>query len=283
MSTARRFLRTLARVGLTLFVFGQILFLVSSNLLGVEEPLRERFKKWYLKDDWHKDVPVPEFVQGKGEIHKTYFDKTRTYTKHWAQLTGQPQSWGLFAPDVGRLLPFPAVELRWDDEDWPDWAERPPLADPRPAPVVVLSDNEPRDPHRYVKFALFRVRKYEEQITPFATNEDSAFDPATNAWADKIQTKVRKESDCIYNFLRWRLQVYQRANPDLPPPTQVILLVRTFHIPEPPGPEPWDWSYLGEDRVARWLPAAPLDAKEYRYVERYDPVAGRFRRMARGE
>jgi hypothetical protein len=272
-------LRTLARAVLTLFVLGQFIFLLTSNFLGVEEPLREAFKKWYWKDNWHKDESVPEFVEGKGDAYKTYFDTPRIYTKHWAQLTGQPQSWGLFAPDAGRELPFPAVELRWDDEDWPDWADKLRLADSRPAPLVVLSDNEPLDRRSYVKFALFRVRKYEEQITPFATNQDSFFDPATSAWQAQIQKKVRKESDCMYNYLRWRLQIYQQANPNMPPPTQVILLVRTFNIPTPPGPDPWEWNDLGEDRVARWLPSAPLDPKHYRYVECYNPVIRRFERM----
>jgi len=279
MPTPSLVLRTLARALLTLFVLGQFLFLMSSNFLGVEEPLRECFKKWYWKDDWHKDVPVPEYVEGKGEIHKTYYDKTRTYTKRWAQLTGQPQSWGLFAPYVGDELPFPAVELRWDDQDWPDWAARPTLSPQPPAPVVILSDNEPLDRHRYAKFGRLRLRKYEEQITPFAEIKDYVFVPETTAWQEKIQKKVRKESDCMYNYLRWRLQVYQRANPDLPPPTQVILLVRTFKIPQPPGPDPWDWYDQGEHRVARWLPSAPLDPKQYRYVERYDPLTGYFERM----
>jgi hypothetical protein len=153
------------------------------------------------------------------------------------------------------------------------------LPNPQPAPVVILSENEPLDRLNYTKFHLFRVRKYEEQITPFATNQDRVFDPATSAWEEQIREKVRKESDCIYNYLRWRLQVYQRANPDLPPPTQVILLVRTYKIPKPPGPDPWDWYDLGEDRVARWLPSAPLDPKQYRYVERYDPVTGHFESM----
>jgi hypothetical protein len=83
----------------------------------------------------------------------------------------------------------------------------------------------------------------------------------------------------VYNYLRWRLRVYQRANPDLPAPTQVILLVRTYKVPKPPGPDPWDWYDLGEHRVARWLPAVPLDPDKYELVEFYDAVAGRFERL----
>jgi hypothetical protein len=285
MSTASRILRSLARALLTLFILGQFLFLVSSNFLGVEEPLREWFKNWYWKDDWHKDVAVPEYVEGKGEIHETYYEKTRTYTKRWSQLTGQPQNWGLFAPSIVEELAFPAVELRWDDQDWPDWADwadwavRPPPPSAPPAPVVILSDNEPHDRHGYAKFGGFRIRKYEENITPYASAPDGVFDPATSSWRTKVRDKVRKEPECVYNYLRWRLRVYQRANPDLPTPTQAILLVRTYKVPKPPGPDPWDWYDLGEHRVARWLPAAPLDVDKYELVEFYDPVAGRFERM----
>ena len=70
-----------------------------------------------------------------------------------------------------------------------------------------------------------------------------------------------------------------RANPGLPPPTQAILLVRAYKIPKPPGPDPWDWYDLGEHRVARWLPAAPLNPKDYQPVECYDPVEHHFVRL----
>jgi hypothetical protein len=65
----------------------------------------------------------------------------------------------------------------------------------------------------------------------------------------------------------------------MPTPTQVILLVRGFEVPEPPGPEPWDWYDLGEHHMARWLPSAPIDAQKYQAVERFDPVSARFERV----
>ena len=279
MSTARRLLRIPARVLLTLFILGQFVFLLSSNFLGVEEPLREWFKNWYWKDDRHKDVPVPDYLRGEGKIHDTYFEATRTWTKRWSQLTGQPQNWGLFAPSITEEGGFPAVELRWDDQDWPDWTSRPTLPSAAPAPVVVLSDNEPRDRRYFARISGFRIRKYEENITPYPSAPDGGFDPATNSWRSKVRDKLKKEPECMYNYLRWRLRVYQQANPNLPPPTQVILLMRLYKVPKPPGPEPWDWFYLGEQRVARWLPSAPLDPNQYELVECYDPVTDGFERV----
>jgi hypothetical protein len=287
MSTLVKTLRTIARGLLTLFVLGQFVFLVSANFLGVEEPLRKWFKDWHWKDRNPEADPVPDYFEGKGPVHEKYYDKSRTYAKHWSQLTGQPQNWSLFAPYILEVVPFPAVELRWDDQDWPDWAdwadwaERPLLPGQRPAPVVVLSDNEPLDPHAFAHFSGFRFRKYEGNLTPYASAEDGSFDPETSGWRKKIGDRVDDEPACMRNYLRWRLQVYQEANRGLPRPTQVILLVRAYKVPKPPGPDPWDWYDLGEDRVARWLPSAPLDTQKYEPVERYDPVEHHFERVGK--
>ncbi len=280
-SVVGRVVRTAARALLTLFVLWQFVFLVTSNLLGVEEPLRKWVKEWYWKDGAHADVPVPEYLQGKGKLHEDYYPPIQKWDEHWSQLTGQPEHWSLFAPFIGDVANFPAVELRWDDQDWPDWADQPLLPENPPKAMVVLSDNEPKDRLCYAKFGRFRIRKYEGEVAPYASPPDGVILPAMTDWDDRLREKVRKESDSIINYLRWRLRVYQQANPGVPPPTQVILLVRAFKIAKPPGPEPYDWYILGEHRVARWLPAAPLDAKQYRYVERYDPATDHFERMER--
>jgi hypothetical protein len=325
MSTFVKVWRTLARVLLSLFVLGQLVFLVSSNFLNVEEPLRSACKDFIWGDpppaDRHtawsefqrwvqgeaKDTEPTEYTKGKDKVHETYFAKTKTYDKRWSQLTGQPQNWSLFAPDIVQVAPFPAVEMRWDDEDWPDWAEPPVLLRARPAPVVLLSENEPRDRRWFAHVSGFRYRKFEGNITPFAEAADGRFDPETSGWRRKIRDRVDDEPVCMRNYLRWRLQVFQEANPRLPPPTQVILLVRAYKIPLPPGPLPldadtgalglgviahapkrpgpeaWYWYELGEDRVARYLPAAPLDAPQfehkYELVERFNPEWRHFERV----
>jgi hypothetical protein len=303
-STPVKVWRTVARALLTLFVLGQFLFLVGSNFLGVEEPLRTEFKNFAWGDPpprdapspWQrfkrgvqaamKDTEPPDYLNGKGDVQEKYYKVARTYTKHWSQLTGQPQSWSLFAPYIVEVIPFPAVEFRWDAQDWPDWAG-PPASGEHPTAIVYLSDNEPRPlpdgrPGRlcYAKFGLARIRKYEEQITtPTPPATDGLFLPNTEEWQERVSKKVREDPEAIRNYLRWRTDVYQRAYPDLPRPTQVILLVRAFEVPKPPGPEPWDWYDLGEHRLARWLPPAPLDGEKYQAVERYNPIKECFERV----
>jgi hypothetical protein len=273
-------LRLLGRMVVTVFFVGQLIFLLSSNFLGVEEPLRDWFKDRHFREK--KTEELPDYLNGKGDIQKR-FAAVRACDRRWGQLTGQPQSWGLFAPHIAKVVTFPAVELRWDAEDWPDWADRPVVLTDHPTPVVVLSDNEPIDRQDYCHLGNFRIRKYEGYITPYPpSSDDGSFNPETEAWKEKIRKMVcegsDREPDCIYNYLRWRLEVYQSAHVNQPRPTQAILLVRAYQVPKPPGPEPWDWYVMGEHRVARWLPSAPLDRKEFYPVESYDPVKHHFSR-----
>ena len=149
-------LRLGGRALVTLFVLGQVVFLLASNFLSVEKPLRTELKNLIWTDPPPEETETYKYFAGQGPVHK-YYDETRLYTKHWSQLTGQPQNWMLFAPFIGEVIPFPAVELRWDDQDWPDWAELPLLANPRPVPVVILSDNEPADRRDFIRFGKFRV------------------------------------------------------------------------------------------------------------------------------
>jgi hypothetical protein len=92
MLTIARICRTVARVALSLFVVWQFVFLVGYNFLNVEKPLREAFKDWYWQEDWHKDVPIPEYLEGNGTIHKDVYQPATVHLKRWSQLTGQPES-----------------------------------------------------------------------------------------------------------------------------------------------------------------------------------------------
>jgi hypothetical protein len=59
-------------------------------------------------------------------------------------------------------------------------------------------------------------------------------------------------------YLGWRLAAFERVQPDLPPPAEVILSMHLYRIPSPPGPEPWDWDDLGLHPVARWRPESAV-------------------------
>jgi hypothetical protein len=82
-------------------------------------------------------------------------------------------------------------------------------------------------------------------------------------------------------YLGWKLAAFRRERPDLAPPTQVVLYVRLYRVPPPPGPTPWHWEFLGQHPVARWLPEVPVPAGLLP-VEAYDPPSDSFVRLGRG-
>lgn len=224
--------RNLARVLLGSLVVGQLLFLLASN-----------FSPW-----WQRAWPSKEIRA------------TATLTNAWSQLTGQPQDWSLFAPEVGRDYFFVAVQLQWGDQ-YP--------------PVLLLSDNEPSDLRHYFRVGQFRLRRYEDHlglILPFQGGRT----PAEEAlhWIEPIEDKVRREGHRMHAYLRWRLRAYQRTHPDLPSPQQVILLVRQWEAPSPEQ-RPWNWHGPEERPLACWRPGAP-PAPGCLPVEMYHPLAERF-------
>jgi hypothetical protein len=182
---------------------------------------------------------------------------TRAVTGCWADLTGQPQSWSLFAPNVTDYLPFVEVELRWGGG--------------RPA-VLLLSENEPADRDRFFRLGRFRLRRYESSVD-VSPLPGRPFDPAGEDWRDQVAAAVANRWPHLLAYLRWRLEGFARDRPDLPRPGEVILCVHLFRIPGPPGPRPWDWEDLGRHPVARWRPAA---GEAPAALDAYDPCAGRF-------
>src|SRR5438094_7623764 len=108
--------RTAARLALGLFVAWQLLFLLSANAL---------------------DLAGQGTAGPAGRLART-----------WGRLTGQPQTWQLFAPDVADLAGFPAVELRWG----PGRSR------------VLRSENEPADRHALFRAGRFRLRRYEPTL-----------------------------------------------------------------------------------------------------------------------
>lgn len=99
-----------ARFFLGLFIIWQILFLVSSNLLSLTAKARE-----YWQDQTLVKKIAPEWSQAKGRIAQIE-NSWSTVDSHWSELTGQPQNWSLFAPNVTSVIPFVAVEFCWEDD-----------------------------------------------------------------------------------------------------------------------------------------------------------------------
>ena len=84
-----------------------------------------------------------------------------------------------------------------------------------------------------------------------------------------------QQSAAIRAYLEWRWRAYQAAHPDVEMPKQVILHVRVYRIPPPPGERPWKWDGPVDRPMARWRPhvhyitGAPP-------IEVYDLIAQRY-------
>src|SRR5437870_5053711 len=83
-----------AQVLLGLFIAGQLFFLFAANLLTLLDAARPR-----LKDRRLVEALVPGWTRREGHAHDAAQVVTGL-TSRWAQLTGQPQDWSLFAPNV---------------------------------------------------------------------------------------------------------------------------------------------------------------------------------------
>jgi hypothetical protein len=272
----------LLRVGLGLFVLWQFVFLIGLNLCQVGR---------------HYIEYVPGVAQAFPSLSEEDTATRRPLAKfeqiatRWVELTGQVQSWELFAPNVWYDIPFVAVEFHWDEP--PDSARSAAglvgslagmqplgsgsgwLAAAPPASVYLLSDNEPRDILRYFRIGHFRLRRLEGQIDKdFFLPPDKTSEDMTDQWRLEVFERVRKQSAIMRAYLEWRWNSYHREHPDCATPKQIILRVRLYRIP-PPDTTPWTWAGPEDRPLARWRP-------HVRYVpgrpqvEVYDLIAQRF-------
>ncbi|MCS6851158.1 MAG: hypothetical protein NZ700_08330 [Gemmataceae bacterium] len=245
------------RVALGLFVIGQLVFLVTANLLRWVDSLRPRLKE----KEWVK-VIAPDWVAETGHVYDA-MHVVSGLTRRWSQLTGQPQNWSLFAPVVADHVPFPAVELRWT-------AEAPPRS------VWVLSDNEPEDVRAFFRIGKFRLRRYESVLSLGLWRGEHQLDEVADGWRQRIERLVRQEGAAIQAYCRWRGEEYRRRHAERPPPTEYVLWMRVYHTPPPDDlPDPWLWRGPEVWPVARWRPAEKPPAG-HGAVEMYHPVARRF-------
>jgi hypothetical protein len=220
---------TLAAAGRLLlgaFVLWQAAFLFAALLANAEEALGDRL-----------GLHRPQALAAAD----------RHALRRYAELTGQRESWALFAPDVEHRLAFVSVELCWDDEGSP----------PR-RPVVLPGKNDPDDINAFVRLGGYRLRKYETYIAPLdvtagtpavlfgAPGEGDDRPDATLVYEDQAEQMLA--------YLRWRVAEFRRERPELPTPTQVWLWVQLYQIPEPPGPTPWRWQYACTVRIGCWVP-----------------------------
>ncbi len=283
-----------ARFLLGLFVVWQLVFLFVANGHPILEEVRALLRRGNAFEQ------EPDWVNGRGRAYQGQETAYRV-AKAWGEVSAQPQNWSLFAPTVWRNVPFPAVELRWDEDPrsapgvapcLPPFAAGDPLQAaaltaaatlPRPAPphppALLLSDNEPADPHAFLRVGRLRLRRYEAVLAPAL--KDGGTNPERNAddWRHDFEALTREEWKSVLAYLRWRAEAFRRGRPELPEPTQMILLVRHYVVP-PPGRRPWDWDGPVQMPVARWRPSAAWD-DQHLPVETYNPVVDRFESLRR--
>jgi len=284
----REWLRLPPRVLLGVFVLGQMLFLPAYNALEGADDLRKGLREsrenegrlWGLVSRWPavRDVLAEWLEKGdrkgdRGALGNA-IGRARRVTRWWAQTAGQEQGWGLFSPDAYRWSSFASLELRWDapGPGDPEGAGGRPLAGGR-EPVLLRSDNQPRDRHRFVRFGYFRLRRFE---TKFEIPLEGAWvlGQAPADWEGSIKRTAKDQREEILTYMHWKLLHFRREHP-ASLPTQVILRVQAWSIPEPPGPRPWDWVEWDPVPVARWLPREDLP-RGGAALEWYNPTTRRF-------
>lgn len=263
MITVRKVFRLAARVLLGLFILWQVVFLWASFFVKVEQSLREdAASQWpFLSDRF------PAVLKGEDAFHRSVTKVHTSGLKRYAQATAQVQSWALFAPSVAEEFSFAVVEIRWDD----DHLESGSAETYAFAPLLLPGVNEPEDINSFIRYQHFRIRRYEMQIAPTPTRTDGVFDPKSERWRNRIVSAVDDDGDNMQAYLRWRWREYQQQHPALPPPTQIILHIRGYGIPAPPGPSPWSFDSYGLYPVARWLPWK-ADQTGTKALERYNPL-----------
>jgi hypothetical protein len=186
----------------------------------------------------------------------------------WSDLTGQAQTWSLFAPTIGRECVFPALELGWHDD-----AQAGPVLH---APESVLSENEPSDPEHYLRIGNFRLRRYENNIAltlrPYA---DETPEETNERWRDAIRAHVTDYAKIIQGYLRLRLSEQSQRPHGIEQPRQVILVMRRYHINDyEKAPPYWDGPITVP--LARWRPHVSGERLEW-----YDPVDGSFKSLSK--
>ncbi len=273
-------LKLAARLLLGLFVLWQFLFLPVYNLLDMESILRRDLRDarqregrvWNVIAGSGAEAALVEWLdtdqdqEDRGAIGNA-LKRPHAVVEWWARRTGQEQGWGLFSPNTVDWICFFSVELRWDEPGPPA-----PLRTPAPGlselaltgaaaarrwaatPVRLLSDNQPRDVTRFVRFGNFRLRRIEARFDVDLRHNPSAADGGASDWESAIRGRVGDERRELIAYLRWRMERYRREHPESPRPTQVVLHARTWTIPPPPSPRPFAWNEEVETPFARWLP-----------------------------
>jgi hypothetical protein len=264
LATARQRAKTTARVMLGLFILWQLFYLATTNFIAFFTDASDKRPR---DDPPIGTIPAieptaPAWCCNTGGMDDP-FEVLTQVNRCYSLLTGQTQTWSLFGPTVTRQCIFPAVELRWDEDQPPSKSK------------VLRSENEPADLHRFFRAGNVRLRLYETSLeVVLARQQEETYDGMLQRWRGRIQAHLRVKGDAILAYLRWRVQAYREANPGVDMPKQVVFLVRRWRIVGPDEPPPlWRGPFIMP--VARWQPHVVWETG-YHPLEAYDPVTERF-------
>lgn len=254
---------------LGLFVVLQLVFLIVHNVFTVLQDARAG-----MSSEAREAVAriAPDWPDRKGHLWDLMEGST-TLTSRWSQATMQLQTWSLFAPNVGMECVFPA--LLFSEVEPADAPLRPSDA-PAHFDVrgkLVLSDNEPLDMRRYVRWGNFRLRRFENNLVVYLTpSADEKPGETAERFRDRIKEFVSENADMLLAYLRWRMK--QSPGGSAAPPRQVILLMRRYSLR---GPDAGRDFFAGPFTmpVARWRPAAS-GRPARQLLEYFNPATQRF-------
>jgi hypothetical protein len=180
------------QVLLGLFILGQIVFLVLANLAALVKQLPSRTD---VNARRLADKIVPRFAEHDGHGW-SWFSEMEANLNRWIQLTGQLQNWSLFAPAVTDESNFPALLLLADDNALPGWTQEfDPVNgfhvkfDAGPPQILLLSEVEPADIHRFFRGGDFRLRYYEGS---FAVRAQPGEGASKDEHARRMNQQVRQ-------------------------------------------------------------------------------------------
>lgn len=290
--TWNSWLRSLAADALGLFIVWQIVFLISSNFLGMLEETRTENAHDVGK---MLDHYLPKWRAGEGRLYVA-LNEAEKITSTWGEITAQSQGWSLFSPNITNHVPFLELELRWDTtkptnhlawcltlgNDNPlalslttaNLLTQPPIM-PR-SPERLLSENEPEDIHAFQRFGKFRLRRYEGQLgVTLVSYSDETEAETAKRWRELIRKELRRDWDATLAYMKWRTNRYLEKHPDCPMPTEVTLNVRRYKITAPDDDESWNWRGPFTEPFARWLPQTTVPDTAFP-VQMFDHMQNKF-------
>ena len=259
------FLRRILPAAAGLFALWQMAFLVAANVIdfvprGTPQPDGPALDPIQAFGTYTTFQPLQKLTDAVGDTLDAY-----------SELTGQEQTWPLFAPGFPPHSTFSAVELRYAD------GRR----------VELLSEFEPADYNRApIRMPFFKVRRYnlEYQFIPafLQHTEGITLDPGADGDFVRDQTLnyFRHAQPVLLRWMQWRTAEYGRANSGSGTPAEVDYVARYVPTPLPGRPKVWD-GLVRVRPIARWFPNRPTPADELP-LQIFDARAGQWRTLLKG-